>query len=148
MFRHAIAAPYGASLVQDLVLRIKITDVRLWTNYFNSKAEERSLIKDYPRLQDLTIRYRGPRYNPLLTPEQNVVAWLKDSKLEEVIVSVRGSVSDTKVEICVRVPEDWRTAAWDTMVAKAVHERGEPLKRNKDYTYILGVWMKLETEGT
>ena len=86
---------------------------RLWTGWFNSNSQERSLVKDYPNLQSISIRYQGLRYDRRFTEEQNAHLWLKDSKLQEVVLSVRkcnisarGGPPVVRVALCVVLPED------------------------------------------
>lgn len=119
MFRHALASEQHAASMSALILRVKNTDSRLWTAYFNSTCAKRSLVRDYPELRSLVVRFRGPRFNPVASHEQNAAHWLRDQKLHELIVSVRKCVRDTKIELCVRVPSDWRMEAWDAACARA-----------------------------
>lgn len=166
MFRHSLASETYAGEATSMILRIKNSDTRLWTSYFNSTTEERSLVKDYPRLKTLFVRFRGPRYQPFLTPEQNAGHWLKDSRLQEIIVSVRKCVPDVRVELCVKVLSDEFTQeTWERAIVRIVaeHERrradtalaldnGESImiKLNKveNYIELYGVLIRLETDGT
>lgn len=119
MFRRALASDLSVYL-SIIVLRVKNTDTKLWTHYFNSHTPERSLVRDYPHIRTLFVRFRGPRFQPLLSAEQNGVHWLRDPKLHELIPSIRKCVPDVRVGICVRVPEDWDMKAWDKAVERTI----------------------------
>jgi len=113
MFRRALASQAYAMLLPHFTLQIKSTDAKLWTGWFNSNSQERSLVKDYPNLQSITIRYQGLRYDRRFTEEQNAHLWLKDSKLQEVVLSVRkcnisarGGPPVVRVALCVVLPDD------------------------------------------
>ena len=168
MFRHAMAAPHAAAQLTSMIVRVKSSDVRLWTAYFNSTADERSLVCDFPLLRTLYLRFRGPRYQTLFSAEQNTVHWLRDQKLLDVILSVRKCVADVRVYLCVRVPDDWSMDAWDAAVERVVteqHNRDEAVQRvvmqqhSQDHNWVpsvtrlmgyvslYGVWLKLETDG-
>ncbi|KAH0183772.1 hypothetical protein KCU90_g27562, partial [Aureobasidium melanogenum] len=86
MFAHALSNRSFASLIPHVTLRIRSNDTRLWTAWFNTKAAERSLVHDLPGLRQLTIRYRGPRWQPSLNEKANADLWLKDPKLQEIIL--------------------------------------------------------------
>ena len=121
MFRRALASELSTYL-STIVLRVKNTDTKLWTHYFNTHAAERSLVRDYPHLRTLFVRFRGPRFQPLFSAEQNAVHWLRDPKLHELIPSVRKCVPDVRIGICVRVPEEWDMKAWDKAVERTVRD--------------------------
>lgn len=106
MFAHALSSRVHATCIPHITLRIRTQDTRLWTGWFNTNAPERSLIRDFPGLRQLTIRYRGPRWQPSLTERQNAELWLKDQKLQEIILSVRKCVAEVRLLLCVRLPED------------------------------------------
>lgn len=152
MFRHALASD-SSSALGTIIFRVKKDDTRLWTSYFNSTSDERSLVRDFPDVRHLTIRFRGLRYQPLASQEQNAAHWLKDAKLQEIIVSVRKCVphGTVKVELCVRVPDGWLPASWHWAAVRAAVDQEEGRQhelRKQDYLWIHGVWMRLETEGT
>ncbi|KAG9695594.1 hypothetical protein KCU95_g6424, partial [Aureobasidium melanogenum] len=86
MFAHALSNRSFASLIPHVTLRIRSNDTRLWTAWFNTNAVERSLVRDLPGLRQLTIRYRGPRWQPSLNEKANADLWLKDPKLQEIIL--------------------------------------------------------------
>lgn len=121
MFRRALASDLSVYL-GTIVLRVKNTDTKLWTSYFNSHSPERSLVRDYPHIRTLFVRFRGPRFQPLLSGEQNGVHWLRDPKLHELIPSIRKCVPDVRIGICVRVPEEWDMKAWDKAVERTVRD--------------------------
>lgn len=151
VFRHALADGHAAAaFTSALILRIKNTDARLWTAYFNSLAPERSLVRDFPALRTLYVRFRGPRYLPHFGPEQNVMNWLRDAKLVEIVPAVRKCVDEVMVEICVKVPEEWDGRAWDAVTERMGRDEmaGTEVRRKGEYTALMGVWVKLETEGT
>lgn len=89
MFRRALASPLYAPLLPHFTLRIASSDAKLWTSYFHSTSPERSLVKDFPNLQSLTIRYVGLRYDTRFEWERNAIHWLRDDRLQEVILAVR-----------------------------------------------------------
>jgi len=128
--------------------------VKLWTAYFNSAYAERSLVRDYPNLKSLLLRFRGPRFQPLFSQEQNASLWLKDPKLQEVIVSVRQCVQNVRVELCVKVPDQWKMENWESAVVKMSMEhkqmQGKALEMgyvDGEYVRLFGVLIKLEMEG-
>ncbi|KAG9550974.1 hypothetical protein KCV01_g23188, partial [Aureobasidium melanogenum] len=106
MFAHALSNRSFASLIPHVTLRIRSNDTRLWTAWFNTKAAERSLVHDLPGLRQLTIRYRGPRWQPSLNEKANADLWLKDPKLQEIILSVRKCVGEVRLLLCVRLPDE------------------------------------------
>lgn len=113
MFRRALADQTFAQLLPHFTLRIKSSDAKLWTSYFNSHSPERSLVRDFPSLQSLTIRWQGLRYDRRYTEEQNAHLWLKDSRLQEALLAVRKCSVDSRggppvvrVTLCVVLPED------------------------------------------
>lgn len=162
IFRHSIASPLSYK-ISTLILRVKNIDARLWTSYFNSTTAERSLVKDYPSIRHLYLRFRGHRVQTFFSHEQNALHWLRDAKFQEVIVSVRKCVAvSVKVELCVKTPQDWDTGAWPAAVCRALVEQDrattvataavrelspKPLRKG-EYVSLYGVWVKLETEGT
>lgn len=108
MFAHALSSRTHAMCIPHLTLRIRSQDARLWTGWFNTNAPERSLVRDYPGLRQLTIRYRGPRWQNALNEKANADLWLKDPKLQEIILSVRKCVAEVRLLLCVRLPNDVR----------------------------------------
>lgn len=99
---------------------------------------------------------------PHFTPEQNVLNWLRDSKLAEIVPAVRKCVQDVRVEICVRVPDGWDGRPWTTVLERVAQEevaegaqhsnkegyfRLDSTRQSTKYA-LMGVWVKLETEGT
>lgn len=106
MFAHALSNRSFACLIPHITLRIRSNDTRLWTGWFNTNAAERSLVRDLPGLRRLTIRYRGPRWQPSLNEKANADLWLKDPKLQEIILSVRKCVAEVRLLLCVRLPEE------------------------------------------
>ncbi|KAF2148476.1 hypothetical protein K461DRAFT_271970 [Myriangium duriaei CBS 260.36] len=113
VFRHALADTRATSAhLSALILRIKNTDARLWTAYFNSLAPERSLVKDFPALRILFVRFRGPRYMPHFGPEQNVVNWLRDGKFVEIVPAVRKCRRSGTGMLGRRWWRGWRERRW------------------------------------
>lgn len=114
IFRRVLASQAFSSLLPHFTLRIRSHDAKLWTNYFNSHSAERSLVRDFPYLRSLTIRWVGCRYDRRYTEEQNAHLWLKDARLQEVILAVRkcggegsgGGAPVVRVSLCVVLPED------------------------------------------
>ncbi|KAI5197338.1 hypothetical protein E4T39_07339 [Aureobasidium subglaciale] len=106
VFAHALSNRSFADLIPHVTLRIRSHDTRLWTGWFNTNAAERSLVRDLPGLRQLTIRYSGPRWQPSLNEKANADLWLKDPKLQEIILSVRKCVAEVRLLLCVRLPED------------------------------------------
>jgi hypothetical protein len=119
MFAHALTNRSFACLIPHITLRVRSTDTRLWTGWFNTTAAERSLVRDLPGLRQLTIRYRGPRWQASLNERANADLWLKDPRLQEVILSVRKCVAEVRLLLCVRLP-DQVEAAIASRMAEAV----------------------------
>jgi hypothetical protein len=106
MFAHALSNRSFACLIPHITLRVRSNDTRLWTGWFNTNAAERSLVRDLPGLRRLTIRYRGPRWQPTLNEKANADLWLKDPKFQEIILSVRKCVAEVRLLLCVRLPDE------------------------------------------
>ncbi|KAG8630124.1 hypothetical protein KVT40_001743 [Elsinoe batatas] len=167
VFSHAYAdADAVRTYTSELILRVKNSDAKLWTSYFNSNDGRRSLVQDFPALKRVTVRFRGPRYVGHLSAEDNAMAWLREKALVEVVTSVRKCAVEVFVEVCVKVPEGWRGDAFERALEAVVRgnvrarrergeevvpEEGEGVVRRRDRRGNLGwegVWVKVETEGT
>ncbi|PSK51933.1 hypothetical protein B9Z65_3200 [Elsinoe australis] len=162
IFSHALAnASTVRTFTSELILRVRNSDARLWTAYFNSNSEERSLMRDFPALRKVTVRFRGVRYAGHLGPEENAMAWLREKSLVEVVTSVR-KCAEVWVEICVKVPEGWKVESFERALEGVVRggrgrrgeeqreEQREDVGRRKNGAswFWEGVWVKVETEGT
>ncbi|KAK4989878.1 hypothetical protein LTR50_002925 [Elasticomyces elasticus] len=82
MFRRAIASP-ASILTEVMILRLKGTDMRLWTAYLGSTNSTRSLVYDFPHLKRLEIRIKSTRWNSAMSAEMNMRNWKDDPKLGE-----------------------------------------------------------------
>ncbi|KAF4550608.1 Hypothetical protein D9617_16g013960 [Elsinoe fawcettii] len=167
VFAHCVAdARAVRGFVSELILRVKNSDAKLWTGYFNTNDETRSLVRDFPGVKKVTVRFRGPRYAGHMTAEENAMAWLREKTLLEVVMSVRKCGVEVYLEICVKVPEGWRSDAFERGLEQVVRgvmrvrrergeevmgDEGEGVVRRRDKRGNLwweGVWVKVETEGT
>ncbi|KAK5164553.1 uncharacterized protein LTR77_009759 [Saxophila tyrrhenica] len=89
MFVRAMASTIYAQQIQHLSLHIRAQDTRLWMPYLTSRDSKRSLEADFPCLRNLHIRFRSNKWQHSHTPEANLKTWAEDSRLDEVIDSVR-----------------------------------------------------------
>ncbi|KAK4556736.1 hypothetical protein LTR86_006307 [Recurvomyces mirabilis] len=91
MLVRALANPtLSRQHITNLSLHIKHTDTRLWMPYFTTTDPHRSLKADFPSLRDLGIRYRSNKWNHSLSPDANLRNCLDDTRLDEIIDSLRG----------------------------------------------------------
>lgn len=141
MFRHALASPF-AELLPHFTLRIRAQDTRLWTSYFNSNAAARSLSRDFPSLRELTIRFKGVRYQPQFSEEQNALTWLKDPKLQEIILSVRKCINTVKILVAVKLPKEILEGL-DKMDKKREAESGFQAMFRR-YAWLSGCYIRVE----
>ena len=93
MFVRAISAPSLSRHISNLSLHIRAQDTRLWMPYLSSKDINRSLRSDFPALRELGIRFRSNKWQHALTPEANMKLWSEDSRLDEIIDSLRHVLS-------------------------------------------------------
>lgn len=89
MFVRAISSPALARHIAYLSLHIKAQDTRLWMPYLTSKDIYRSLKADFPDLRELSIRFRSNKWQHSIPPEANMKLWSEDSRLDEIIASLR-----------------------------------------------------------
>ena len=89
MFVRAISSPVLAKHTANLSLHIKAQDTRLWMPYLTSKDINRSVKADFPNLRELSIRFRSNKWQHGLPPEANMKIWHEDSRLDEIIDSLR-----------------------------------------------------------
>ena len=151
IFRRALASQELALLLPHFTIRVKSTDAKLWTNYFNSHSQERSLVKDFPSLQSLSIRYQGLRYDRRFTEDQNAHLWLKDPRLQEVVLSVRrcsvdghgGGPPVVRVTLCVVLPEEVKRGLVERVDAKAEAERCTSVIYVRE-AWLLGCYIRVQ----
>lgn len=141
MFRHALASPY-AELLPHFTLRIRAQDTRLWTSYFNSNAAARSLARDFPSLRELTIRFKGVRYQVQFSEEQNALTWLKDPKLQEIILSVRKCITTVKILLAVKLPKEVLDRLDQTDKRKETDNGFQAMYRR--YAWLSGCYIRVE----
>lgn len=89
MFVRAIASPIYTRYIGTLSFHIKAQDTRLWMPYLTSTDRSRSLKADFPNVRELGVRYRSNKWHHTGTTEQNMRAWVEDSRLDEVIDGLR-----------------------------------------------------------
>jgi len=159
LFTQVLSSPQYSSDIHTLVLRVKNTDVKIWSTYFTSRSRERSLIFDFPDLKTLHIRFRGLKYLPFSDGRQSSWQWVRDPKLLRCIESIKETYSgEVRVEVCVKVPDDWDTEIWVEQCKILSVSLGEKwITTGKDvwskygtgdWVWLHGVWMRLETDGT
>ncbi|KAK3717017.1 hypothetical protein LTR37_006072 [Vermiconidia calcicola] len=103
MFVRAISSPSLARRILTASLHIKAQDTRLWMPYLTSMDGSRSLKADFSNLRELNIRFRSNKWQHSLPPEANMKLWHEDSRLDEVVDSLRhvfvpGGKQDPKSE--------------------------------------------------
>lgn len=149
MFRRALASHEYAPLLPHFTISLRAADAKLWTAYFNSTSPERSLVRDFPHLRSVTLCYYGLRYAEHYNHAQNVRLWLKDPRLQEVILSARkcswGRGADplvVRVVLCVILPDEVRrslqgervmSVGWDSETVTLFGE-----------AWLLGCYIKVE----
>ncbi|EMC92118.1 hypothetical protein BAUCODRAFT_276525 [Baudoinia panamericana UAMH 10762] len=91
MFVRAFAnTPLAQTHTHTLHLHIRASDTRLWMPYLTSRADGcRGLRADFPRLRELSVRFRSNRWDHSLSPDQNLRNWSEDGKLEELVGGLR-----------------------------------------------------------
>lgn len=56
-------------------------------------------MRDYPYLRGVSVKYVGLRYERRYTEEQNAHLWLKDPRLQELVLSVRKCSGDAHARV-------------------------------------------------
>lgn len=167
MFRRALASPLHAPLLPHFTIAVRSIDYKLWTAWFNSRIDERSLVRDFPDCRSLTVRYSGLRWDARYDENGNAHMWLKDPKLQEIVLSVRkcGGVGGAatregplsarsrdpvmkgppviRVVLCVHLPEDVRKTLPDRINKHLEAERCNAVIFLRE-AWLLGCYVRVE----